>query len=163
MNASLNAQDSSVVLSPQEETRFGELCAMAFNFARTDDRANLEIMLDAGLNVDLCTHKDDSLLMLASYNNAPNCVDLLLSRGANVNLVNDRGHSILAGACFKGYENIAKKLVEAGANIDSNGLMNPYSCAIMFGHANLAQFLLSKSKKSFLKRISLKILKIFKK
>ena len=50
-----------VVLSEQEEQRFGELCQMAFNFARNDDCKNLEIMLDAGLNVNLKTHKGDTL------------------------------------------------------------------------------------------------------
>ena len=36
-----------VALSEQEEQRFGELCQMAFNFARNDDCENLKAMIEA--------------------------------------------------------------------------------------------------------------------
>lgn len=55
-------------------------------------------------------------------------------------------------------------LVKYGANIDeNNGLgMTPYAFAIMFGHKDIAEFLLAHSKKSLLKRIALRILSFFR-
>ena len=57
-------------LSLEEEKQFARLCNMAFNFARNNESENLKIMIEAGLNVNLKTHKGDTLLMLAAYNNS---------------------------------------------------------------------------------------------
>ncbi|TBR78309.1 ankyrin repeat domain-containing protein [Campylobacter novaezeelandiae] len=152
-------------LSLEEEKRFAELCKMAFDFARNNDYENLKIMLDAGLNINLKTHKGDTLLMLAAYNNSYECAKMLLEKGAKVDEKNDRGQTPLAGVCFKGYLPMCKLLVKYGADIDeNNGLgMTPYTFALMFARKEIAEFLLQNSKKSFLKKISLNILKIFKK
>ncbi|KAA6224936.1 MULTISPECIES: ankyrin repeat domain-containing protein [unclassified Campylobacter] len=153
-----------MILSVQEEQRFSQLCAMAFDYARNDDSRNLKIMLDAGLNINLKTHKGDTLLMLAAYNNALNVAKMLLQMGANVDEKNDRGQTPLAGVCFKGHLDMVKLLVEYGANIDeNNGLgMTPFSFAIMFGRKEVANYLIKHSKKSFLKTCSLKFLKLIK-
>ena len=58
------------ILTLEEEKRFTELCNMAFDFARNDECENLRIMIDAGLSVNLKTHRGDTLLMLAAYNNS---------------------------------------------------------------------------------------------
>ncbi|MCH5336109.1 MAG: ankyrin repeat domain-containing protein [Campylobacter sp.] len=152
------------ILTLEEEKRFAELCNMAFDFARNDECENLRIMIDAGLSVNLKTHRGDTLLMLAAYNNSLQTAAMLLEKGARVDEKNQRGQTPLAGVCFKGYLKMCELLVKHGANIDeNNGLgMTPYTFAIMFGHKEIAEFLLSCSKKSFLKRISLKILGIFK-
>ena len=152
------------ILTLEEEKRFAELCNMAFDFARNDECENLRIMIDAGLSVNLKTHRGDTLLMLAAYNNSLKTAAMLLQKGARVDEKNQRGQTPLAGVCFKGYLEMCELLVKNGANIDeNNGLgMTPYTFAIMFGHKEIAEFLLSCSKKSLLKRISLKILSIFK-
>lgn len=154
-----------VVLSEQEEQRFGELCQMAFNFARNDDCKNLEIMLDAGLNVNLKTHKGDTLLMLASYHDSMHCAKMLLQKGALVDERNDRGQTPLAGVCFKGHLAMAKLLLDFGANPNANNGLGatPYTFAILFGRQEIAELLLQYSNPSLLKRISLQMLKWFKK
>ncbi|WP_027327506.1 ankyrin repeat domain-containing protein [Helicobacter pametensis] len=153
-------QSSETTLTPQEEQRFHELCLMAFGYARENDVKNLKIMLDAGLNINLETHKGDTLLMLASYHNAFESAKLLLERGAEVDRVNHRGQTPLAGVCFKGHFEMAKLLVSYGADIDrNNGMgMTPYGFAVMFGHYDLAKFLHSQSKPSFFKSKALKLL-----
>lgn len=153
------------VITEQEEQRFQELCTMAFNYARNNERDNLETMLKAGLNPNLKTAKGDTLLMLASYHNSLETSSMLLEMGASVDEPNDRGQTPLAGVCFKGYIEMAKLLVQYGANIDrNNGLgMTPYGFAVMFGHHELAEFLLSKSQKSTFKKGALGALKFFSK
>ncbi|TXE89702.1 ankyrin repeat domain-containing protein [Campylobacter volucris] len=148
----------------EEEQRIQELAAMAFDYARKNDLQNLKIMIEAGLSVNLKNHKGDSLLMLASYHNSYDCAKFLLENGANVDEKNDRGQTPLAGVCFKGYLPMCKLLVEYGANIDeNNGLgMTPFTFAMMFGRTDIVELLTQKSKKSFLKKISLFLLKIFK-
>ncbi|MBZ7964132.1 MULTISPECIES: Cj1386 family hemin-binding protein [Campylobacter] len=151
-------------LSIEEEKRFEQLCNMAFNFARNNDHKNLKIMIEAGLNVNLKTHKGDTLLMLAAYNNSYESAKMLLEKGAKVDEKNDRGQTPLAGVCFKGYLPMCKLLVEHGANIDeNNGLgMTPYTFALMFGRKEISAFLLKNSKKSFLKKISFAVLNFIK-
>ncbi len=105
-------------LSLEEEKRFEELCKMAFNFARNNECENLKIMIESGLNVNLKTHKGDSLLMLAAYNNSYESAKMLLEKGAKVDEKNDRGQTPLAGVCFKGYLPMCELLVKYGANID---------------------------------------------
>jgi len=154
------------MITQEEEKRYEELCGYAFNFARNNEFAQLELMLNAGLNVNLKNHKGDSSLMFASYNGSYETTQMLLERGANVDERNDRGQTPLAGVCFKGNLEIVKLLVEAGADIDANNGMGltPYSFAIMFNRAEIAKYLLSKSKKrGIFKIISAKILGIFSK
>ena len=149
------------MITPEEEKRYEELCGYAFNFARNNDFIQLGLMLDAGLSVNLKNHKGDSLLMLSSYNGSYETTKMLLERGARVDERNDRGQTPLAGVCFKGNLEIVKLLVEAGADIDANNGMGltPYSFAVMFNRAQIAAYLLSKSKKrGILKIISAKIL-----
>ncbi|TDJ82055.1 ankyrin repeat domain-containing protein [Campylobacter volucris] len=148
----------------EEEQRIQELCTMAFDYARKNDLQNLKIMIGAGLSANLKNHKGDSLLMLASYHNSYDCAKFLLENGANVDEKNDKGQTPLAGVCFKGYLPMCKLLVEYGANIDeNNGLgMTPFTFAVMFGRTDVVEFLSQNSKKSFLKKISLFLLKIFK-
>lgn len=69
-----------VSLSIEEEKRFEQLCKIAFNFARNNECENLKIMIEAGLSVNLKTHKGDSLLMLAAYNNSYETAQMLLEK-----------------------------------------------------------------------------------
>ena len=160
MSANLNDN----FLSEEEEKRYEELAKMAFDYARHDECENLEMMIKAGLSVNLKTHKGDTLLMLAAYNNSLNTAKMLLEKGAKVDEKNDRGQTPLAGVCFKGHLKMCELLVKYGANIDeNNGLgMTPYTFAVMFGRKEVALFLLKHSKKSLLKRLGLWALRIFK-
>ena len=55
-------------ISKEEEERYVQLQMMALDFAREGNTQELELMIKHGMSVNLCTHKDDSLLMLATYN-----------------------------------------------------------------------------------------------
>lgn len=139
---------------------------MALDFARRDDADELEKMIKAGLSVNLKSVKGDTLLMLASYNNALKTVNMLLSNGARVDERNDREQTPLAGAAFKGHLEVVKALVDAGADVEAtSGLgMTPYAFAIMFGRSETAKFLLSKRKKQgLLQKLAVKFLGILAK
>ncbi|RAZ57190.1 ankyrin repeat domain-containing protein [Campylobacter hyointestinalis] len=154
------------MITLEEEKRYEELCGYAFDFARHNECSELEKMINAGLNPNLKNHKGDSLLMLAAYNGSFETTKMLIQKGARVDERNDRGQTPLAGVCFKGNLEMTKLLVENGADIDANNGMGltPYSFAIMFGRSKIASYLLSKSKKrSILKIISAKFIKLFSK
>ena len=138
-----------MTLTPQEEQKLEEFCAKAFDFARENDKESLEIMLNAGLNINLANHKGNTLLMLAAYHNNIEVVKMLLERGAKVDKKNDKNQTPLAGVCFKGYTDMAKLLLEYGADPDiDNGMgLTPMNCACMFRHKDIIPLLLKKSKK----------------
>lgn len=153
-------------LTKEEEARYEELCLLALDFARNDETDELARMIDAGLSVNLKSAKGDTLLMLASYNNALSTVKMLISRGARVDERNDRGQTPLAGAAFKGHLEVVKALVEAGADVSANNGLGatPYTFAVMFGRGEVAKYLLKANKKpSFLQKFTAKILGFFSK
>lgn len=153
-------------ITKEEEARFAELCLIAFDYARNDEAEELAKMLNAGLSVNLKTHKGDTLLMIASYNGSINTTKMLLERGARVDERNNRGQTPLAGACFKGHLEIVKMLVEFGADINANNGMGatPYTFAVMFGRSDIVKYLESKNIKSgILTKIYSKIIGFFKK
>lgn len=165
-NLDNNTKDATQEISEEEKARFSELCQMAFDFARNNEHETLSRMIDAGLSPNLTNEKGDSLLMLASYNASFETTKMLLKKGAEVDKKNDRGQTPLAGVAFKGNLEIVKLLVENGANIDeNNGLgMTPYSFAVMFGRSEVASYFANKSKnKSLFKKLSVKILNLFRK
>ena len=84
-----------MTLTPQEEQKLEEFCAKAFDFARENDKESLEIMLNAGLNINLANHKGNTLLMLAAYHNNIEVVKMLLERGAKVDKKNDKNQTPL--------------------------------------------------------------------
>lgn len=151
-------------VSSAELARYDELCKMALDFARNNDHNTLLNMIKAGFNVDFKDHRGNTLLMLACYNGSYECAKMLLENGASVDMKNDKGQTPLAGVCFKGYLDIVKLLVSYGANInENNGLgMTPYTFALMFGRLEIAEYLTTQ-KTSLLKKLTLKILKLFKK
>lgn len=46
-------------LTPEEESKLEELCAMSFDMTRNNDFHNLETLLKNGLNPNLTNHKGD--------------------------------------------------------------------------------------------------------
>ena len=153
----------------QELKRYEELQVFALDFARTGKTEDLKAMLQAGMPVNLCDHKGNSLIMLASYNGNLETTSMLLDFGAEVDKKNDRGQTPLAGVCFKGYFDIAKILVEAGANIhENNGLgTTPLMFATIFGNTQIVEYLNKQDKnRSFKSTIYLlfsKFIRVFRK
>ena len=150
-----------------EIKRYEELQVFALDFARTGKTQDLKAMLQAGMPVNLCDHKGNSLIMLASYNGNFETTVMLVDFGAEVDKKNDRGQTPLAGVCFKGYIEIVKVLVKAGANIyENNGMgTTPIMFASMFGNSEIVKFL-DEQNSGFKSKIYLgfsKFISIFKK
>ncbi len=149
-----------ISITQDEEKRYEQLQLMALDFARVGNVIELSRMIEAGLSIDLCDNKGNSLIMLASYHNQEEMVSFLIKNGALVDKKNDRGQTPLAGVCFKGYLNIVKLLVENGANkYEDNGLgATPVTFASLFGHEDIVLYLTKKKPKkiySFLSSIIL--------
>ncbi|MDU7693465.1 MAG: ankyrin repeat domain-containing protein [Helicobacter sp.] len=145
-------------LTPDEAQKMEEFVQLSFDFARQNDVESLKIMLDHGLSVNLANHRGDTLLMLASYNNAIESVRLLLDYGANIDLVNNRNQTPLSGALFKGYDEVCFLLIERGANIHT-GTPSSLNCAIMFNRKKILDLMLKDTKLNFWQRI-LKFLRV---
>ena len=124
-------------ISQQEEQRYVELQLLALNFAREGNIKELEKMLNHGMNINLSTIKEDSLLMLATYNGNIETTKMIIEKGANLNQINQRGQTPLEGVCFKGNLPMVKLLVEAGANFEGKAIIY----ASMFGHIDIVKYL----------------------
>ncbi len=124
-------------ISKEEESRYAELQMMALDFAREGNTKELEQMIKHGMSINLCTNKDDSLLMLATYNGHLETSSMLINKGSNLNQVNQRGQTPLEGVCFKGNLEIVKLLVESGANSTGNAIIY----ASMFGNKDIVSYL----------------------
>lgn len=154
----------NIMVSDKE---FEDFVAQSFDFARNNDKESLEIMINAGLNVNLTNNKGDTLLMLAAYNNSLDVAKMLLQKGAEVDKKNDKNHTPLAGVCFKGYYEMADLLLSYGASpngIDSGVGLTPINCAIMFQRKEILDLLLKYSNKKlgFFQKLGMWILKLKK-
>jgi ankyrin repeat protein len=136
-------------ISRFEEDRYAELQCLALEYAREGECDNLELMLKHGMSVNLNTHKDDTLLMLASYNGNIETVEMLLHYGAEIDRVNQRGQTPLEGVCFKGSLEIVKLLIKHGAKTDGNAIMY----ATLFGNKEVVDLL----KKQDIKNLKYKL------
>jgi uncharacterized protein len=128
------------IVTNQEEERYAELQLLALDYARHGNTQELEKMISYGMPVNLCTNKNDTLLMLAAYNGNHETTHMLINRGADLNRVNQREQTPLEGVCFKGYIEIVKLLVESGATITNNSI----NFASIFGHKEIVKYLKDK-------------------
>lgn len=133
-----------IALTQSEEKRYYELQLIAIDYARYGNSVELEKMLKAGMNVNLCDEKGNSLLMLASYNRNLDTSKLLLEYGAAVDLRNDRGQTPLGGIAFKGDIDILNLLLKYGAdvNADQGGGKTPLMFASLFGNKKIVDILI---------------------
>ncbi|MFG3349025.1 ankyrin repeat domain-containing protein [Streptomyces sp. NPDC048018] len=115
-----------------------ELASKVFDLARAGDAVTLAAYLDAGVPVNLCNEKGDSLVMLAAYHGHPGAVTALLTRGADADRANDRGQTPLAGAVFKGEDAVVRALLAGGANPEA-GTPSAVDTARMFGKTELLE------------------------
>jgi ankyrin repeat protein len=128
---------SKIEITEIEEERYAQLQSMALDYAREGEKNELEAMLKHGMNVNLCTHKDDTLLMLASYNGNVETAKMLLEYGAKIDRVNQRGQTPLEGVCFKGYLEMVQLLLDYGASTDGSAV----TYATMFGNKDVVELL----------------------
>ena len=128
-------------ITQEEEKRYEELQLIALDYARAGDTQELEKMIQSGMNVNLMTLKDDTLLMLSTYNGNYETSKMLIENDAIIDKINQRGQTPLEGVCFKGNLEIVKLLVRNGAEINDRSII--YSS--MFGNKNIKDYLSSKN------------------
>jgi ankyrin repeat protein len=117
---------------PEPNSEMLEFAAKIFNLAREGDTDTLAAYVDAGVPVNLCNDKGDTLVMLAAYHGHPQTVSALLARGADPGRPNDRGQTPLAGAVFKGERAVIGVLLDGGAD-PAAGMPSAVETARMFG------------------------------
>jgi ankyrin repeat protein len=113
-----------------------QLATKVFNLARQGDTGTLAAYVDAGVAVNLCNDKGDTLIMLAAYHGHPQTVAALLERGADPDRANDRGQTPLAGAVFKGERAVIEALLGGGAD-PAAGTPSAIDTARVFGQDDL--------------------------
>jgi hypothetical protein len=140
-----NGKMNSIYLSREEEQRYAELQLQALDSARTGNTELLESMVRAGIPVNLCDEKANSLLMLAAYHGHTATVQMLLVHGADIDRRNDHGQTPLGGVAFKGNFSLVRLLHESGAEIDADngGGKTPLMFAAMFGHRKIVEYLVT--------------------
>ena len=123
-NASLNEEQTARVV------------ALAMDFARDGETAELAEFLDHGLAINVQGSDGNTLLMLAAYKGHAETVAMLLERGADADIRNGRDQSPVAGALFKGEDAVVALLLAAGADLDA-GTPSARAAAAMFGREHL--------------------------
>lgn len=109
-----------------------EFATRMFDLARVGETEALRAYVAAGLPVDLCNGKGDTLLMLAAYHGHAATVRMLSELGADPGRANDRGQTPLAGAVFKKESDVVRALLDAGADPKA-GTPSAIDTARMFG------------------------------
>jgi ankyrin repeat protein len=125
--------------SEQEQEESPELlqfAAKVFDLARQGGTETLAAYVDAGVPVNLCNDKGDTLVMLAAYRGHWQTVTVLLERGADPDRPNDHGQTPLAGAVFKGERAVIDALLDGGAD-PTVGTPSAVETARMFGMDDL--------------------------
>lgn len=94
--------------------------------------------------VDLKHEKGFTPLILATYMNQPDGVDLLLEHGADPNQTDAMGNTALMGVAFKSHLALAERLIQAGADVNAANHQDQTALifAAMHGHSEMVQFLL---------------------
>ena len=93
-----------------------EVVAGVFDLARDGLTGPLGEMLDAGVPIDLLNPRGDTLLIVAAYQQHPDCVAELLRRRADASVVNAMGQTAISCAVFRNNEAILRLLLEADAD-----------------------------------------------
>ncbi|GHC17218.1 hypothetical protein GCM10010082_05350 [Kushneria pakistanensis] len=121
-----------------------QLATEIFNMARVGDAEKFREWLGHGLPPNMCNHKGDSLLMLASYHGQFDTVKVLLEHGADPEMRNDNGQNPLAGAAFKGDLAMVRLLLENGADVNGSAPDGKTALmfAAMFDHVEITRYLL---------------------
>ena len=86
-----------------------------------------------------------SPLIMASYLNDTDAVQLLIAHGAEVNAQDASGNTALMGSCFKGYTKVADLLIANGAdvNLRNGDGATALAFAVNFNQVEVAKLLLA--------------------
>jgi hypothetical protein len=116
-----------------------------FQAVRDNNVIEIENYLKKNGDVNAINSKSHSLLILASYNDAFETVQLLLHYKADATIQDNTGNTALMGASFKGYTKVAELLLLNGSNPNMLNFnqANALFFAVTFGHPDIAKMLLS--------------------
>ena len=118
------------------ELRDSHHCTPAMTAARCDHLAALQVLLDAGADVNAVDQTGQSMLLEATRIGRLSTVDLLLRHSARVELTDEDGNSPLTAATFLEHWAIADRLVLAGASVDVTML---HGCTSLYRAAGQGQ------------------------
>ena len=105
----------------------------------------MQILADAGANVNATDADGDPVLHEAIWRDHANVVQILVDAGADVNAQDSDGDPLLFEAVWRGHTDIVQILVDAGVDVsapDSRG-RSALSRAQFYGHDEIAQILLA--------------------
>ncbi len=117
-----------------------------FNASRTNNKAEVEKYIAAGVSVDTTNSRGFTPLILAIYNDSFEAASYLIEKGANVNAQDMSGNTALMGATFKAYPRMVDLLLNAKANVNQKNLNEATALifAATFGQQEIAKKLLAK-------------------
>ena len=82
-------------------------------------------IIDTGVDVNVTNIKNQTALLLASFNGNVDAIDALLNTGADVNIVNANGDTCLLAAAFKGCsKETLQKIIDHGADVNARNVKN---------------------------------------
>jgi ankyrin repeat protein len=87
-----------------------------FELARNGGTGPLNVMLEAGVPLNIRTSEGDTLLMLACRNGHADTARLLLERGADADASNHQGQTPLMAAAMSDRVDLVESLLDAGAD-----------------------------------------------
>ena len=93
-----------------------ELDVELIEAVKADDRARVERLLEAGVDVSAPQGDGATALHWAVHRGSSELTTLLIRSGANVDTVDDHGVTPLALACLNGSASLVERLLEAGAD-----------------------------------------------
>jgi hypothetical protein len=102
--------------NPNGKARYGGSALVEASFWGTDHYETVELLLDAGADINQTSSSGWTALMAAVFGNRSRTMDLLLSRGADVNLRSEDGRTALILAVQRGNATAVKQLLALGAD-----------------------------------------------
>ncbi|VDI33397.1 Hypothetical predicted protein [Mytilus galloprovincialis] len=115
------------------------------HFCSIGDISLIDWCLRNEIDINQCTHGNQSSVMIASEHGHKEIVRMLLDRGADLKTIDRYGRSPLMKACTHGHIGIVKILLDRGADCnkcDSSG-QSPVMIACEHGYTEIVKFLLN--------------------
>jgi len=127
-------------------TAYQDLMPYYYAAARTGDNEVITEFLNAGLPIDVKSHKGYTALMIATYNGQKSVVNKLIENGANVCAQDNRGNTALMAAVFRGELSIAKTLMLKDCDEDQQNKAGQTAImfATLFGREELRTLLIER-------------------
>ena len=94
--------------------------------SRSNHESCLNLLLEAGADVNIIDHGHQALTTAASYGHSK-CVNLLLEAGADVNFCPEFGETALCSTAGRGDVASARRLIQKGADVNQLHLKNGHS------------------------------------